>query len=139
MFMKKKVGKRIQMIRLQKNITQEQMADSLCISTSAYCKLEYGETDLTITRIKRLSEIFNIPILELTNSLLKGLDSQTEPENICPTEKGGNFVIEKMISDLVGQNKDFADKMVRDLLRIEDKLDNIESRVNKLENFHLKE
>lgn len=134
--MKKKVGKRIQMIRLQNNITQEQMADSLCISTSAYCKLEYGETDLTLTRIKRLSEIFNIPLMDFTRRLLEGIDSTIEREYHENTQN--NIVLERMINDFLGQSKELMDKMTKDISRIENKMDKLETRINELESFHLK-
>lgn len=133
--MKKKIGKRIQMIRLQNNITQEQMADSLCISTSAYCKLEYGETDLTITRIKRLSEIFNIPMMDLTRRLLEGLDSSPEA---AYSESGHSIILERMISEFMDYNKDLTDKMMKDISRVESRMEKIESRINELESFHLK-
>ena len=49
--LKKIVGQRLQMLRLEKCLTQEQMGEKLNLSTSAYCKIEYGETDLTLTRL----------------------------------------------------------------------------------------
>lgn len=134
--MKKKVGKRIQMIRLQNNITQEQMADSLCISTSAYCKLEYGETDLTLTRIKRLSEIFNIPLLDFTRRLLEGIDSVYGDEFHETIQN--NIVLERMINDFLEQSKDLMDKMTKDISRVEGKMDKLETRINELESFHLR-
>lgn len=134
--MKKKIGKRIQMIRLQNNITQEQMADSLCISTSAYCKLEYGETDLTLTRIKRLSEIFNIPLMELTGRLLEGLDNTSE--TYCTNAGQKNIIMERMMKDFLEQSKEMMDKMMKDISRVESKMDQMESRINELESFHLK-
>lgn len=135
--MKKKVGKRIQMIRLQNNITQEQMADSLCISTSAYCKLEYGETDLTLTRIKRLSEIFNIPLIEFTKRLLEGIDSTLDKE--CHVNTQNNIVLERMINDFLEQSKELREKITKDISRVESKMDKLETRINELESFHLRE
>ena len=44
--LKKIVGHRLQMLRMEKNLTQEQMGEKLNLSTSAYCKIEYGETDV---------------------------------------------------------------------------------------------
>ena len=49
--LKKIVGQRLQLLRMEKNLTQEQMGEKLNLSTSAYCKIEYGETDLTLTRL----------------------------------------------------------------------------------------
>lgn len=47
--LKKIAGQQLQLLRLEKNLTQEQMSEKLNLSTSAYCKIEYGETDLTLT------------------------------------------------------------------------------------------
>ena len=52
--LKKIVGHRLQMLRMEKNLTQEQMGEKLNLSTSAYCKIEYGETDLTLTRLNKI-------------------------------------------------------------------------------------
>ena len=43
--LKKIAGQQLQLLRLEKNLTQEQMSEKLNLSTSAYCKIEYGETD----------------------------------------------------------------------------------------------
>lgn len=134
--MKKKVGKRIQIIRLQNNVTQEQMADALCISTSAYCKLEYGETDLTLTRVKKLAEIFNMPMIEFVNKLLEGIEPGTVDNDIaCPEQADSS--VDKILLDFVGQSRDLVDKMIKDMARFEQKFDNIELRINNLEHFHM--
>lgn len=63
--LKKKTGQRIQLLRLEKSLTQEQMGEKLNLSTSAYCKIEYGETDLTLTRLYKIAEVLNISAIEL--------------------------------------------------------------------------
>ena len=40
--LKKIAGQQLQLLRLEKNLTQEQMSEKLNLSTSAYCKFEYG-------------------------------------------------------------------------------------------------
>lgn len=68
----KTIGQRLQMIRLQKNLTQEQMGEELNLSTSAYCKIEYGETDLTLTRLYRIAEIMELtPLASSKRSAVK--------------------------------------------------------------------
>ena len=62
--LKKIVGHRLQMLRMEKNLTQE-----LNLSTSAYCKIEYGETDLTLTRLNKIAEVLNMSALELFNKI----------------------------------------------------------------------
>lgn len=44
--LRKIIGHRLQLVRVEKALTQEQRGEKLHLSTSAYCKLEYGETDL---------------------------------------------------------------------------------------------
>ncbi len=67
--LKKIVGHRLQMLRMVKNLTQEQMGEKLNLSTSAYCKIEYGETDLTLTRLNKIAEVLNMSALELFNKI----------------------------------------------------------------------
>ena len=63
--LKKLIGQRLQILRIENNLTQEQMSEKLHLSTSAYCKVEYGETDLTLTRLNKIAEIFKISAIEL--------------------------------------------------------------------------
>ena len=63
--LKKLVGQRLQLLRLERNLTQEQMSEKLNLSTSAYCKNEYGETDLTLTRLNKIADILNMSAVEL--------------------------------------------------------------------------
>ena len=63
--MKKLVGQRLQLLRLERNLTQEQMSEKLNLSTCAYCKIEYGETDLTLTRLNKIADILNMSAVEL--------------------------------------------------------------------------
>lgn len=63
--LKKLVGQRLQLLRLERNLTQEQMSEKLNLSTSAYCKIEYGETDLTLTRLNKIADILNMSAIEL--------------------------------------------------------------------------
>lgn len=67
--LKKIVGQRLQMLRLEKCLTQEQMGERLSLSTSAYCKIEYGETDLTLTRLNKIAEILEMSPIELFNKI----------------------------------------------------------------------
>ena len=59
------IGEKIRYARLQKGYSQENMADFLGISTSAYGDIERNKTELTISRAKKLANILKISILEL--------------------------------------------------------------------------
>ena len=68
---KKKVGQKLHLLRVEKKLTQEEMAEQLHLSTSAYCKIEYGETDLTLTRLNKIAAIFGVSPTELFKSIVE--------------------------------------------------------------------
>ena len=74
------IGEKIRYARLTKGYSQENMADFLGISTSAYGDIERNKTELTLSRAKKLSTILKISILELigeeihTPEVLNNLD-----------------------------------------------------------------
>lgn len=59
------IGEKIRYVRLTKGYSQENMADFLGISTSAYGDIERNKTELTLSRAKKLSNILKISMLEL--------------------------------------------------------------------------
>jgi XRE family transcriptional regulator, regulator of sulfur utilization len=59
------IGEKIRYSRLKKGYSQENMADFLGISTSAYGDIERNKTELTLSRAKKLSNILKMSILEL--------------------------------------------------------------------------
>lgn len=59
------IGEKIRYARLQKGYSQENMADFLEISTSAYGDIERNKTELTISRAKKIINILKISWLEL--------------------------------------------------------------------------
>lgn len=59
------IREKIRYARLQKGYSQENTADFLGISTSAYGDIERNKTELTISRAKKLTTILKISILEL--------------------------------------------------------------------------
>ena len=73
--LKKLVGQRLQLLRLERNLTQEQMSEKLNLSTSAYCKIEYGETDLTLTRLNKIADILNMSAVELFTRITYSISS----------------------------------------------------------------
>lgn len=73
---KKNTGKKLQLLRIERQLTQEEMAEKLHLSTSAYCKIEYGDTDLTLTRLNKIAQIFNLSPFKL----FKIICEETLPE-----------------------------------------------------------
>ncbi|OQW90833.1 MAG: hypothetical protein BWK79_18650 [Beggiatoa sp. IS2] len=62
--------KKIKSLRRSKGWSQEQVAERLSMSTSAYGSIERGETDVNFSRLEQLAEIFQI---DLSSLLDKGV------------------------------------------------------------------
>lgn len=60
---------RLRKLRDNAGWSQQEVADRLYISQAAYSRLEKGEIEMTLSRLLRIREIYNIELEEL----LKGL------------------------------------------------------------------
>ena len=56
------IGENIKKFRELKNMTRDEIADSLGITVGAYGKIERNETDITITRLFRIAEILQVEV-----------------------------------------------------------------------------
>jgi len=74
------VIKKITSVRLKKGFSFENMATELSITPAAYRKIETGETKLTVERLFKIAEIFDISLLELLE-IEKELFHQVNNEN----------------------------------------------------------
>ncbi|MCX8533884.1 helix-turn-helix domain-containing protein [Chryseobacterium luquanense] len=63
-----KIIKKIAEIRSKKGFSYENMAHDLDLSTSAYRKIETGETKLTVERLVDISKILETPLNELMDT-----------------------------------------------------------------------
>jgi transcriptional regulator with XRE-family HTH domain len=62
---KKNISGNIRTIREMKNFTRDFVAGEMDMSTSGYGKIERGEIDLTISKLYKLSDIFDVSITDL--------------------------------------------------------------------------
>ncbi len=60
-----KVAAKISELRLQKNILQTALADSLNMSQNAYSQLENGTTRITVEKLFAIANYFRIPVTQL--------------------------------------------------------------------------
>ncbi len=66
---------KIKQIRELKNLTQEHISNQLGLSVRAYSKIESGETQLTINRLKEISAILEIDPIEILGFNVKNIFS----------------------------------------------------------------
>lgn len=60
-----KVHDKVRLMRNMKDITQEDMAVKLHMSTNGYSKIERGETNLQMDRLEQIADVFDIDVIEL--------------------------------------------------------------------------
>jgi len=63
--MQKEVGTYLRSLRRNNNWNQTQVSERLGISVAAYSKLEAGVTDINLTRLVQLAEVFNITVQDI--------------------------------------------------------------------------
>ncbi len=62
--MKEQIGKRIRKIRESKDLSQENVASELEISTSAYAKIERGATDPSANRLVQIAKVLEVDVTD---------------------------------------------------------------------------
>ena len=58
---------KIRAFRTIKNLSQENMAQMIGISSTAYAKLERGETEMTYTRLEQVAQVLEVRVTDLIN------------------------------------------------------------------------
>lgn len=95
----------LRQLRNERRLSQNDVAKKLCLSKNAYAKLENGETKITLERIVKLAEIFEINIMELIEKLLSGVSNSNF---VMMGDNNGN-VIYNSDSLLAAENKRLHD------------------------------
>jgi len=68
-----KLGYRIRVLRTEKKLSQENMANDLGISVTAYSKIERGKTNIPVLRLTQIADVLGVSISKIV---------QPEQENI---------------------------------------------------------
>lgn len=72
------VGKNIRRLRQKKGWTLVQVAEKVQVSVPAFSKIETGPTDINMSRLKQLAEIFDVSVLDILYD--EGANPQAELE-----------------------------------------------------------
>lgn len=120
--LKKLVGQRLQALRMERNMTQEQVSEMLHLSTSAYCKMEYGETDLTLTRLNQIAEAFEMSAAELFSRIDGGTHiNQRDYGKVWITKDSGTVNVDNNddLRELVKSNNKLIELLAARLEQVE--------------------
>ena len=120
--LKKIAGQQLQLLRLENNLTQEQMSEKLNLSTSAYCKIEYGETDLTLTRLNKIAKILGVSALSLFRHIDKSMNSDAE-DNSCKNNSNNDSTYDlNDLRELIKANTRIIDLLSKRIDLLEQRL-----------------
>jgi len=61
----KKIAKRLRTVRIERNLTQAQVADKADLNTNYYAKIERGEIRPSIATYEKLAKVLKITSTEL--------------------------------------------------------------------------
>ena len=120
--MNAQIGTRIRTLRKSKGISQEEIADRLHISQSAYSRIEVGESNNWINLIEKICNVLDVNPEELFSperSIYNNLDNSSAIQNNTDT----HIVINQL-----------SDKLI-DLY--EEKVKRLESEIERLEKINI--
>lgn len=74
------LGKRIRLLRHQRGWSQEDVAKRLNISIPAFSKIETGITDVNLSRLNQIANLFELSLVQLvsTEGTAEGKEAQDE-------------------------------------------------------------
>lgn len=81
----KSVGQNIRTIRHRNGWSQEEVANRLGISIPAFSKIETGVTDINLSRLEQIANIYGVNLVQLLS--LDAVDAVTVPSTLSLAEK----------------------------------------------------
>ena len=97
-----KFTEKIKLLRKEREWSQEKIATKLNISLNSYGAIERGDTNLGMTRIEEIADVFEITLEEL----FEGVSYKEEEEEEEEEEEGKNFKRRK--SDKLRRKEDLT-------------------------------
>ena len=96
------IGKKVKSLREKKGLTRKEVAEHLCISQSAYARMERGEGNSWALHLDKLSNIFEVSLIELLNELLN-TDHLVLNQNTKGDHAQNAYVINQLSEKLIDQ------------------------------------
>ena len=77
-----KLGEKIAQLRKDKNMTQSELAEKMCITDKAVSKWERSRSSPDIRTIKKLAEVFDVSIEELMGEVAETTENENKTKNL---------------------------------------------------------
>lgn len=111
------INEKIRLFREDHQLSQEDMANKLSMSTKGYAKIERGETRVNFERLEQILSVFNIDIYELLTYGEKGTFYINKADNNTNSQislGNGNQEIDKL--NLMLSHKDELLKLKEEII-----------------------
>ncbi len=116
-----KVSERIRLFRLERGFSQENMADLLHLSTTAYGDIERGKTDLTLSRLTQIADVLDKPTLALLTDevvpVAQVVPANHELETLRLLVEKQQIEIEKLRLEADSYKRRYDERVAHDLAR----------------------
>jgi transcriptional regulator with XRE-family HTH domain len=86
--------------RIAKGWKQHDVAEALDISAPAYCQIETGTTDVNLSRLEQLADLFNISVVELFTGSKNEIKQQEDLKDALLHTELQIRELKKMITNL---------------------------------------
>lgn len=96
----KSLGKKIRLLRHQKNWSQEDVAKRLDISIPAFSKIETSITDINLSRLEQIANLFEMSVVQL----LTFSDSEQDQKFVSEMEVMNKKLMERE-AEVIGLQK----------------------------------
>ncbi|MDP9048506.1 MAG: helix-turn-helix domain-containing protein [Bacteroidota bacterium] len=96
----KSLGKKIRLLRHQKNWSQEDVAKQLDISIPAFSKIETSITDINLSRLEQIATLFEMSVVQL----LTFSDSEQDQKFVSEMEVMNKKLMERE-AEVIGLQK----------------------------------
>lgn len=114
-------GERIRLARLQRGLSQENMADLLNLSTTAYGDIERGKTELTLSRLGQIAQVLGTSAVALISDEPAALEptvlAPNEVEKLRNTVEKQEVEIEKLRLEVDHYKRRYDERLALELLR----------------------
>ena len=107
------VGSRVRLLRIQRNLTQQGLAERLGVSFQQIQKYEKGANRISASRLQHLSQIFDIPLQFFFDGAPRVAGSAPKHKDVFPVDRIADFVASVEGRALAGAFSRIEDTTVR--------------------------
>jgi transcriptional regulator with XRE-family HTH domain len=114
------VNEKIKLVREAKGLTQEQVAEKLQMSKNCYGDIERGDSDIKLSKLQKIAEIFGMELSELVDLSENGTININFPCQQNKTNRQNNVYIGSNAAELKEQKlmNEMKDKEIELLRKI---------------------